>query len=527
MRVKNPEILGNLKVTEQQFLFFIVFINLLIKVLPASSVELGNDEVYYWTYALFPAWSHFDHPPMVGLTIQLFSMNLTLNSEFFIRLGALLLSSVNLILLFKLVKRIYSIEAAYISSLLFTASVYFNIICGLFILPDTPQMFFVLLALYFGLPAITTANPTKRDSLKIIIFGLFTGLAFLSKYHSLFLWFGFGLYILLNDRSWLKRPSLYISILVTLITMIPVIYWNIKNNFISFTFHGSRVGLFNSPLRPDSFLQFILGQVFYQNPVSFVIYVLTLFSLFNRGRRTLTHTDKLLLYLSLPLILIFTLFSLFKDTLPHWSGPAFIGLIILSSEWLSGKLSIYRRMVINTLLGANAIVFLTILFGFFQINYGILYPPNKNEVPKQLGTNDVTLDMYGWHQASLKFQKFLMKEGIEKKDYNKVKIISNNWFPAANIDFYIAHPLKIDLLVYGSLEQTHKYFWINKTRRICAGDKLFYISSSQYFNDPEKLSSKFGRIVVRDTLQIERNGKTVKNLFIYQMMDSTAIAVNF
>lgn len=39
--------------------------SLLIRALAAGLLELGNDEVYYWTYALFPDWSHFDHPPML------------------------------------------------------------------------------------------------------------------------------------------------------------------------------------------------------------------------------------------------------------------------------------------------------------------------------------------------------------------------------------------------------------------------------------------------------------------------------
>ncbi len=527
MNYEKPGLYGDFKVTEKQFLFFIILVNLIIKTLPAAIIELGNDEVYYWTYALFPDWSHFDHPPMVGLTIQLFTLNLTLLAEFFIRLGSLVLSSVNIILLFQLVKGIYSVEAAYISTLLFTASIYFNIICGLFIIPDTPQIFFILLALYYGLPAITAVNHAKGDSLKIILFGLFTGLAFLSKYHSLFLWFGFGLYVLFHDRRWLKRSSLYISILVTLLVMTPVIYWNINNNFISFTFHESRIGLFNSPIRPDSFLQFNLGQFFYQNPVLFIIYLLTLFSLYKKGRDRLSATDKLLLYLSLPLILIFTLSSLFKDTLPHWTGPAFIGLIILSSEWLNEKLAINRKKVINTLLGANALVILAILLGIAQINYGLFYSPEKGQDPKELGTNDVTLDMYGWRQAGVKFQQFLKKEGIEQKDYDKVKIISNNWFPAAHIDFYMAHPLNIDLFVTGTLGETHKYFWINKTRKINTSDRIFYITSSQYFNGPEKLAEKSGRIILKDTIQIKRNGKTVKNLFIYEMIDSEVIITVF
>ena len=511
-----PDIIGNIGITEKQFLFFIVIINLIIKAFPASLIELGNDEVYYWTYALFPDWSHFDHPPMVGLTIQLFSLNLAFQSEFFIRLGSLVLSSFNILLLFQLVKRIYSVEAACISSLLFTASIYFNIICGLFVLPDTPQIFFLMLALYYGLPAITAANHSKGDSLKIILFGLFTGMAFLSKYHSLFLWFGFGLYILVHDRRWLKRPSLYISFFVTLLVMIPVIYWNINNNFISFTFHESRVGLFNSPIRSESFLPFIMGQFFYQNPVLSVIYLLTLYSLFRKKRGGLSATDKLLLYLSLPLILIFTLSSLFNDTLPHWTGPAFIGLIVLSSGWLSEKLATNRKIIINTLLGANAIVILAILLGIAQINYGLFFAPTKGQDPKELGTNDVTLDMYGWHQAAIKFQQFLTKEGVEQKDYDKVKVITNNWFPAAHIDFYMAHPQNIAIFVSGTLGETHKYYWINKTRKINTGDKIYYITSSQFFKDPEGLEGKYARFVPGDTIQIKRNGQTVKNLFIYK-----------
>ncbi|MDP4224696.1 MAG: hypothetical protein Q8868_15420, partial [Bacteroidota bacterium] len=96
------------------FLLTIAALNLLIKAVPAGILELGNDEAYYWTYALFPDWSHFDHPPVVGLLIQLFTLNLTLGGEIFIRAGALVLSAANIILLFYLVKKLYSRSAAYI-----------------------------------------------------------------------------------------------------------------------------------------------------------------------------------------------------------------------------------------------------------------------------------------------------------------------------------------------------------------------------------------------------------------------------
>ena len=72
----------------------------------AGFIELGNDEVYYWTYAKFPDWSHFDHPPMVGLLIQLFTINLHFDSEFFLRLGSVVLGTASTWLIFLIGKRI-------------------------------------------------------------------------------------------------------------------------------------------------------------------------------------------------------------------------------------------------------------------------------------------------------------------------------------------------------------------------------------------------------------------------------------
>ena len=67
-------------------LLIIIGISALVRAFLAASLELGNDEVYYWSYAMYPDLSHFDHPPMIGWLIQLFTVNLNLNSELFIRL---------------------------------------------------------------------------------------------------------------------------------------------------------------------------------------------------------------------------------------------------------------------------------------------------------------------------------------------------------------------------------------------------------------------------------------------------------
>jgi hypothetical protein len=500
------------------FLLMIIAFNLILKAIPAGILELGNDEVYYWTYALFPDWSHFDHPPMVGLLIQLFTLNLTFQSEFFMRAGALILSSVNIVILFYLVRRLYSRLAARFAVVMYVSSFYFNIISGLFILPDAPLMFFVLLSLNFLLPSVTARNPSGKDLYNIVIFGLFAGLAFLSKYHSLFLWFGTGLYILNHNRIWIKKPALYISVLVTLILSIPVIYWNIKNDFISFTFHGNRIGLFNNPINLLSFLQFSIGQFLYQNPFLSVIYTIALFKILRKKKHEITEINTLLLYSGLPLILLFMFFSLFNKTLPHWTGPAFICLIILSSEYLAVIYNKRKGIIISTLSAATMIFVTVLILGVFQIKTGILYPGNESG-PVYPGKNDFTLDMFGWKQAKEKFVNFLAKEGISVNDHSHLAIVSDNWFPAAHLDYYIAHPLNIKLVALGSIEKIHKYYWINKTRRINETDRIFYITDSRNYTGPEHFAGCFSTIIPKDTLSIERGYKSVKYIYIYEMVD--------
>ncbi len=83
-------------------MILLLAISFLCRSVIAALTELGNDEVYYWTYAAFPDWSHFDHPPLVGWIIQLFTMNLRVDSAFALRLPALVLGTFNTWMIYRL-----------------------------------------------------------------------------------------------------------------------------------------------------------------------------------------------------------------------------------------------------------------------------------------------------------------------------------------------------------------------------------------------------------------------------------------
>ena len=204
MRIKEQNI--------NKILIWLLVISAVVRSILAAWMEFGNDEVYYWAYALYPDWSHFDHPPMVGWVIQLFSLNLLLDSEFFIRLASIVFMTANTYIIYRIGKDLKDAQTGLYAALLYTASIYAFVITGIFIMPDTPLMLFWLLSVwmaikYFsGLPrsarndgndtlcviarneAIQEKTAFQQAQGPLLLFGLFAGLAMLSKYSGIFLW---------------------------------------------------------------------------------------------------------------------------------------------------------------------------------------------------------------------------------------------------------------------------------------------------------------------------------------------------
>ena len=196
---------------------FIILIitSLAVRSFLAFWLEFGNDEVYYVLYALFPDWSHFDHPPMLGWLMQLTSLNLLLNHEFFLRSGSLIFMTINTVLIFKIGKLVKNERVGFYSALLYNTSIYSAIITGIFILPDTPQNLFWIISMWLILNIINLEPDTLKARKLMLLTGLTIGLGMISKYTSVFLWVGIITYIMFYDRRWLRQFSLYMSLIIS------------------------------------------------------------------------------------------------------------------------------------------------------------------------------------------------------------------------------------------------------------------------------------------------------------------------
>lgn len=500
----------------RQILRLIVF-TVLIRCLVSFAVGLGNDEAYYFTYALQPDWNHFDHPPLVGLFIRLFTGNLHWVNEWTMRLTGILGAAVNTWLIAQCGRLIRNERAGWIAAVLYNTSIYTSIIAGVFILPDSPQVVFWMLSLYTMI-RIIQAPPQEDCRRRLTALGCWIGLATLCKVHGIFLWGAFGCFLLFHDRRRLRDPFLYLSFLITLCLVSPVVWWNFHNHFVTYRFHSGRIALTGSGVNLSAFLTSVAGQLFYNNPFNVILYGMAVVSFFKRKPGAGKETARLLLWSSLPLILLVTGISLFRDTLPHWSGPAFLSLILLASAYAADTMRFARKTACGSLLAMSTGFIIFVLFaGVLLINF---YPgtPGSKKLPA-LGKGDITLDMYGWRSFSSSFARIRAKDIASGNMLDDAPVVVHKWFPGGQVIFYAAYPLGMRVVGVGTLQDLHKFAWLNRQNGyIKPGMDAYFIVPSNYYSDPHMLyKNDFDSISAPIVIPQERLGHLARYWYVYRL----------
>lgn len=484
----------------------LIIVSALLRIFLSGSLEFGNDEVYYWLYAKYPDISHFDHPPFVGFFIQLFTFNLLFDSELAIRLAAIIPTSISMYIVFLIGRYLKNEKAGFTAVILYNLSIYGLIISGTFILPDSPLVLFWLLSFYVLLQVLPK-EPKQAKRSKLLLAFFFIGCAIYSKYQAVYLLLGMGLYILLFNRKWLKTWQLYIGALFPIMFILLIYYWNYQNDFISYKFHENRVSFFSLKFNHFSFFREIMGQFSYNNPYIFVMTLLMLIAFFRNKFNFNRKISLLFLSFSLPLIFTTIYLSFSRDTLPHWSGVSYLTLLPLLAVYLSDKNNINR----NLLRGFSVLLVLLVL-AVFVVNYGWFLPHPVSKSKENLSRKDAIMDMYGWEQASKKLSKIFEEKGLKNKP-----IISNKWYPASHIDYYIARPNKMKVYGVGGLTDIHKYYWINSKYKDLAGSVLYITDSRNYLHPKELYSKRYANIRQLATVPLKRSGVVVKYVFLFEL----------
>ena len=403
-------------------------------------------------------------------------------------------------------KEIKNERTGLIAAVLFNTSIYGFIISGLFIMPDGPMVLFWMTSLLFFIK-YQKATEKRNINLFLSLSLISVSLGIYAKYQSVYLLFGYGLFWLLYKRDQLKNPILYVNLCFTALIVFIIFYWNYLHSFSGMSYHSERVTLFSLDFNLDSFLREVVGQIAYNNPYNYIVILMALFA-FKRKKYIDPPYFRLLLFISLPLILTTLFFSLYRDTLPHWSGVAFLSLAILAAAHLSERL---KTPVLSVTL---VLIFSLVLLGMGVVNkgWGIDSVTGVQEKSK-MGKNDPTLDMYGWDQ----FKNELSTLEAEQPELVSLPLVSNKWYPGSHLFYYVARPMGKNLFVLGDMKDMHKYYWINQTMPpLIEGQDGIYITYSRNFKDPVKvMNSYFTQMTLLKEFPVQRSDKRVEYGYIY------------
>lgn len=499
-------------------IYWLLGINLSIRLIIVISTNLGNDEVYYALYALYPDYSYFDHPPMVGFLIRLSTFNLLFyESEFFVRLGALLIGTINIYLVYRIGILMKNKSTGLIASILLSSSFYSSIVVGTFVLPDTPQSVFWLLSIFFFIQYITKNTISKPW---LVFFGISVGFAMLSKYHAIFLWLGAVIYFLIYGKQKLFTIQFWIAPILTILIFSPVIWWNLTTEYSGISYHTDRIG--NDSFIPTFKYLFsdVFLQIFWNNPFNVFLIVLSLFIIKKQRKDFIDPNIGFLLAVSLPLIITTIGMSLYNRTLPHWSGPSYFALILIAAHTFSPKeFSLEKKTLKRVMIYSHIYFLLVIIIGIIHIKTGVII--NLTKELSKVGINDFTIEYGLWEEISTELKSNINLDIEANPKFQKHTILTHNWFPGSHLDYYYAFPNHTKLYVLGGSHKQHNYMRFNNLRgEIPLYSNAYYISTSHYFSPPETtLLERFESVEGPEIIPIYKFNKNRVNVFIWKLVN--------
>jgi hypothetical protein len=278
-----------------------------------------------------------------------------------------------------------------------------------------------------------------------------------------------------------------------------------------------------------SFLQQIMGEIFYQNPLVYISCLIPLIR-FKKLKAIVQNQDKsenysaqivtLLLWLSLPLIGLFWSIALFNPTLPHWTGPGFIALFLLSGiYWSEMSTSLFPKLI-QWALG----FFVVLVIGLIGLVH--VFPFQLGSTSQEnLGEYNPINDVTGWRQFSAEFKILAAQDERNSLMQTKAPIIVSKWFPAGHILFYTARPIQKQVIAIGAIEDVHKFAWLNQDQpSLQLGQDAYFIQPSNLpYNPTNLILPYFEKMGKTDSIQIQERGVVLRTFYVYRFKNCQKI----
>ena len=336
-------------------LFFLGFLTLLkIVAIFTTSFDLFGDEAQYWLWSQALDLGYLSKPPLLAWT-------LFLHTSF---LG----SSFESVKLFPIVFYIFTTIAVYALCLSLKIKKTLALLCAFsfFVMPAVSVSSFlistdVVLLFFWSLSLIMFLRIRNDPSLiNFVVLGILLGLAFLSKYAAVYFFFCLLVNIIfdkkLKDIWKSNKLNFLIFVLVVIIVMLPNIYWNAANGWVTFDHTSDNANFKN--INPDLLrgFSFLIIQAIMLGPI------LVLANIINIKKIFYDKENIFLLSFSLPIIVLVLFESILVRANANWAAPGLICLLVFLIRLLGETklITLYLNFFVNLFFGFIFFIFVAL-----------------------------------------------------------------------------------------------------------------------------------------------------------------------
>ena len=320
-----------------------------------AGFDLHYDEAQYWEWSQQLDWSYYSKGPLVAWLIAV-STGLFGHGEWQVRLFGWVTHGVFLVLIFFFTRDVWGNRAAAWWAALIAATTPLFFTLGLVMTTDNYLFVFWTWALWAMYRALFMARPGAWFEVGIAI-----GLGCLTKLSIGLLPAFAGLWVLghADLRAHLKNPALWGGLLLMLLIMSPMVYWNATHDWVMFRHEMGHVG--NDTFSVARGFELLAAQALVFSPLVVLLAVGSLY-------RWPKDSGRMFLWgLSLLWIGFFFFKAMGGKLQINWPAPSFIGLMVLFAGHIP-PWSIAKRRV---LLGAIGLSVLLVAILCFPASFGI------------------------------------------------------------------------------------------------------------------------------------------------------------
>ncbi|WP_186753483.1 ArnT family glycosyltransferase [Echinicola salinicaeni] len=325
-------------------LILIILVVSAIKILftATTTLSLFSEETQHWLWSQNLDWNYYSKPLMVAVYNFIFT-GIFGHTDVAVRLSAVLFSAGTAWLVFELGNKMFrNPEVGFWAAIMLLVMPFFNL-ASFFHTTDSSLLFFWALSYYW------LWNATETQETRYWVYaGLASAIGMLSKNTMVLVIPLIFIYLLLVDTGQLKQKGFYIFCLVFSLSFIPIIIWNLQNDFVTFKHVGSLGGVVGEgkPFDLRASLKYISEYAGGQMAIISAFFIPFLIMSF---RRLIKFRERQLVFIMLPAVLVWCLFfgiSISKRVEVNWPVFAYVNLSIAMVFVVSHAAVYWRKYLV-------------------------------------------------------------------------------------------------------------------------------------------------------------------------------------